>query len=83
VSYNQYYMYINLFQLVHLNMFHDYYNYYIVNNFHYHLDNIHMYIDYNLNYPIQFRINIDLVQYNFHEHMLDCKQLWELKFERS
>jgi len=71
--YNQYYMNINHFHLVHLNIFHDYYNYYILNNFRYHLDNIHLYIHYILNLPIQFHMNIDLVQCNFHEHMLDYK----------
>jgi len=70
---NLYYMYIDQFHLVHLNIFHDYYNHYIVNNFHYPWDNIHLYIDYKLNFPIHYYMNIDLVQYNFHEHMLDCK----------
>jgi len=78
--YNLYYTNKNHFHLVHLNIFHDYYNYYIVNNFHYHLDNIHFCIDYMLNHPILYDVNIDLVQYNFHEHMLDYKKLWKLIF---
>jgi len=83
--YNLYYMYINQYHLAHLNKLHDYYIYYMAHNFHY-LENIHLYIDYKLNLPMNYDTNIDLVQYNLHEHyMLDHKRVlyfqnqWEKK----